>query len=47
MENNGNVSALIVCGGKGERAGFGFNKLLADLGGTTPFEKCLTAFRIS
>lgn len=44
MENNGNVSALIVCGGKGERAGFGFNKLLADLGGTTPFEKCLTAF---
>ena len=38
------VSALITCAGSGERAGFGFNKLLKDTGGITPFEKCLSAF---
>lgn len=41
------TDAIIVCAGSGERAGFGFNKLLADLGGTTPFEKCLSSFRAS
>ncbi len=39
------VTAIITCAGKGERAGFGYNKLLKDLGGITPFEKCLTAFK--
>ncbi len=38
------VSAIITCAGSGERAGFGFNKLLKDMGGVTPFEKCLSAF---
>ncbi|MBO4323076.1 MAG: 2-C-methyl-D-erythritol 2,4-cyclodiphosphate synthase [Clostridia bacterium] len=38
------VTALITCAGSGERAGFGFNKLLKDTGGVTPFERCLSAF---
>ena len=38
------VVAIITCAGKGERAGFGYNKLLKDLGGTTPFEKCVGVF---
>ncbi|MBO4262509.1 MAG: 2-C-methyl-D-erythritol 2,4-cyclodiphosphate synthase [Clostridia bacterium] len=38
------VSAILVCAGKGLRAGFGFNKLLKDTGDGTPFEKCLKAF---
>ncbi len=38
------ITAIIVCGGKGLRAGFGFNKLLKPLDGVTPFEKCLSAF---
>ena len=38
------VSAIIACAGSGLRAGFGFNKLLKDLGGVTPIEKCLSAF---
>lgn len=38
------ISAIITCAGKGERAGKGYNKLLADIGGVTPFEKCLAAF---
>lgn len=37
--------AIITCAGKGERAGFGYNKLLKDLGGITPFEKTLLAFK--
>ena len=44
MEQNKKYSALIVCGGKGERAGLGYNKLLFDFGGTTPFETCLSRF---
>ena len=36
--------AVITCAGKGERAGFGYNKLLKDLGGITPFEKCVATF---
>ena len=38
------VSAIITCAGSGERAGFGFNKLLKDIGGITPFEKAVCAF---
>lgn len=38
------VSAIITCAGNGSRAGFGFNKLLKDIGGITPFEKTLCAF---
>ena len=38
------ISAIIVCGGQGVRAGFGFNKLLKATDGITPFEKCLSAF---
>ncbi len=38
------VSAIITCAGSGERAGFGFNKLLKDIGGITPFEKTVRAF---
>ena len=36
------VSAIITCAGNGERAGF--NKLLKDIGGVTPFERSLSAF---
>lgn len=36
--------AIITCAGSGTRAGFGYNKLLKDLGGITPFEKCIKAF---
>ena len=39
------IVAIITCAGKGERAGFGFNKLLKDLGGITPFEKCVGVFK--
>ena len=39
------VMAIITCAGKGERAGFGYNKLLKDLGGITPFEKCVSVFQ--
>ena len=38
------VVAVITCAGKGERAGFGYNKLLKDLGGITPFEKVVSTF---
>lgn len=38
------VTAIITCAGNGTRAGFGYNKLLKDLGGVTPFEKCVSAF---
>ena len=38
------ATALITCAGSGSRAGFGFNKLLKDIGGITPIEKCLSAF---
>ena len=38
------VTAIITCAGSGTRAGFGYNKLLKDLGGITPFEKCVEAF---
>ena len=38
------VSAIITCAGSGVRAGFGFNKLLKDIGGITPFEKTVCAF---
>lgn len=38
------VTAIITCAGNGTRAGFGYNKLLKDLGGVTPFEKCVGAF---
>lgn len=38
------VSVIITCAGSGERAGFGFNKLLKDIGGITPFEKTICAF---
>lgn len=38
------ITAIITCAGKGERAGFGYNKLLKDLGGITPFEKCVSVF---
>ncbi len=38
------VSAIITCAGSGARAGFGYNKLLKDIGGITPFEKTLSAF---
>ena len=36
--------AIITCAGSGTRAGFGYNKLLKDLGGITPFEKCVGVF---
>ena len=39
-----NVTAIITCAGSGTRAGFGYNKLLKDLGGITPFEKCVEVF---
>ncbi|MBQ7373698.1 MAG: 2-C-methyl-D-erythritol 2,4-cyclodiphosphate synthase [Clostridia bacterium] len=39
------ITAIITCAGKGERAGFGYNKLLKDLGGITPFEKCVGVFK--
>jgi 2-C-methyl-D-erythritol 4-phosphate cytidylyltransferase len=39
------VTAIITCAGRGERAGFGYNKLLKDLGGITPFEKCVSVFK--
>ena len=39
-----NVTAIITCAGSGTRAGFGYNKLLKDLGGITPFEKCVSVF---
>ena len=38
------VTAIITCAGNGSRAGFGYNKLLKDLGGITPFEKCVGVF---
>lgn len=38
------TSAIILCAGSGERAGFGYNKLLKDSGGITPFERVLTTF---
>lgn len=38
------TSVIITCAGNGSRAGFGFNKLLKDLGGITPFEKTVSAF---
>ncbi|MBQ8726429.1 MAG: 2-C-methyl-D-erythritol 2,4-cyclodiphosphate synthase [Clostridia bacterium] len=38
------VTAIITCAGKGERAGFGYNKLLKDMGGITPFEKVVSTF---
>lgn len=38
------ITAIIVCGGKGLRAGFGFNKLLKTVDGITPFERCISAF---
>ena len=38
------VSAIITCAGTGSRAGFGYNKLLKDIGGITPFEKTVCAF---
>ena len=41
------VSAIITCAGSGERAGFGYNKLLKDIGGITPFEKTLSVFSLS
>ena len=31
------VSAIITCAGTGSRAGFGYNKLLKDISGITPF----------
>ena len=40
------VSVIITCAGSGQRANFGFNKLLKDIGGTTVFEKSLSAFLI-
>ena len=39
------IIAIITCAGSGERAGFGYNKLLKDLGGITPFEKCVSVFK--
>ncbi len=39
-----NVTAIITCAGSGARAGFGYNKLLKDLGGITPFEKTVGVF---
>ena len=41
---NRKIIAVVTCAGKGERAGFGYNKLLKDLGGITPFEKCISTF---
>ena len=38
------TTAIITCAGKGQRAGFGYNKLLKDMGGTTPFEKVVETF---
>ena len=38
------ITAIITCAGNGSRAGFGYNKLLKDLGGITPFEKCVSVF---
>ncbi|HBF86469.1 MAG TPA: 2-C-methyl-D-erythritol 2,4-cyclodiphosphate synthase [Clostridiales bacterium] len=38
------VSVIITCAGIGQRADFGYNKLLKDIGGATPFEKSLAAF---
>ena len=40
----GKITAIITCAGSGTRAGFGYNKLLKDLGGITPFEKCVGVF---
>lgn len=41
------TTAIILCAGKGERAGFGYNKLLKDQGGITPFEKVVSVFHRS
>mgnify|MGYP004485951129 FL=1 len=38
------TSAVLVCAGKGERANFGFNKLLKEVDGVPVFEKTLYAF---
>lgn len=41
------TTAVLVCAGKGERADFGFNKLLKETGGTPVFQKTLYAFSIN
>lgn len=38
------TSAVLVCAGKGERANFGFNKLLKEIDGVPVFQKTLYAF---
>ena len=38
------ISAILVCAGKGERANFGFNKLLKEIDGVPVFGKTLYAF---
>ena len=40
------VSVIITCAGSGERAGFGFNKLLKDIGGITPLKRPSARLRI-
>ena len=39
-----NISLILACAGKGERAGFDKNKLLVDINGQTIFEKTLSVF---
>ena len=41
------ISAILVCAGKGERANFGFNKLLKEIDGVPVFGKTLYADRKS
>ncbi len=38
------VSLILTCAGKGERAGFGKNKLLVDVNGTTVIARTLSVF---
>lgn len=40
----GAASAIIVAAGRGSRAGLGFNKVLADLGGVPMLERTIRAF---
>ena len=41
------ISLILACAGKGERVGYGKNKLLVNVNGTTCLEKTLSAFKES
>ena len=42
-----NVTLILTCAGKGERAGFKENKLWQKIDGQTPIDKCLSTFKLS